>query len=612
MDIQADDIRKLLNNHTHSLLFSTKEEQDNWFTPINKEPTFQPLLEEIRIEANRLLREPLEEIPFSTFVLYRDAGSRLEYETVYFAKRRRLNTYAIMALLEPDSSIFLTELQNIIWSICNEYTWCLSAHIKYSAEMDTYIEHSSLQGEHIQQEYTIDLFAAETAFTLSEIYKLTENMLDPLIQKRMVDEVFRRVLKPYYNQSPFEWETATHNWASVCAGSIGSAALNLIEDKESLSIILERVIKSMDCYLAGFKDDGACTEGYGYWQYGFGYYTYFADLLYRKTEGSINLFQSRKVHQIALFQQKCFLHKNQVVNFSDSTQKGTVFLGLSHYLKKLYSDVEVPESELRASYTEDHCSRWAPALRNLLWFDHNENGEPWRDQSYYLEESQWFISRNTPYVFACKGGHNNEPHNHNDIGHFILQVNGETFLRDLGSGMYCDGYFGDERYSFLCNGSQGHSVPIINEQTQSGGSSHYATNVDVSIRDDIDKIEMDLAKAYEIDSLQKLNRTFIWKKDKNQELLLIDSYQFSEVPTSIVERFITPVLNIEEANDGIILEGERRLKITFDHHLLNFEIKKDEFINHAGEDEPLLIIDFSVREPRREVVVDFGFIFIES
>ncbi|WP_299092414.1 heparinase II/III family protein [uncultured Metabacillus sp.] len=604
--MNSEQIRNVIDNKKSSLLFSSQEEQDIWFETIKKKTAYQPLLEEIRVEANRLLSEPSQELTFSTFTIFRDTGARLEYEKAYFAKRRRLNTFVIMTLLQPKHSEYLEELQNMIWSICNEYTWCLPAHLKNSPEMATNSKGSISQTLQ-QPTYSIDLFAAETAFTLSEILKLTKNLLDPLLQKRMVEEVYRRVFLPFCHQPPFEWETSTHNWSSVCAGSIGSAALHIIEDEEMLSAILERVLSSMNYYLKGFNDDGACMEGYGYWQYGFGYYVYFADLLKKKTNGKIDLFDSEKVHQIALFQQKCFLYKNQVVNFSDSVQKATIFLGLSHYLKKIFPDVEAPEIDLRASYTEDHCSRWAPALRNLLWFDEHEEGVPWQNNTYYLRDSQWFISRNDHSVFACKGGHNDEPHNHNDIGHFILQAYGETFLRDLGSGLYSAAYFSEERYTLLCNGSQGHSVPIINNQFQAAGADHFATVKNVSIADDIDTFEIDMANTYDVKSLQKLQRKFSWNKDAKPELILRDTYQFSEQPDSIVERFITPFLQMTEDHEGVILNGNQKIKIKYNREQLDLIIREAEFVNHFGEKEDLLMLDFAVKNLSDSVQVEIVF-----
>lgn len=607
MLLKYEQIYALINKNKSSLLFSSKQEQDNWFKEIKEKIVYQSLLLEIKDEATKLLETPLQELTFYEFTIFRKNGSRLEYERSYFAKRRRLNTFALMSLIEPDEPIYLKVLHETIWSICNEYTWCLPAHLKKSPEMDTKLDEQFQQLE--DPFYTIDLFAAETAFTLSEILKLTEHIIDPLIQKRVVSEVFRRVLVPFQKQS-FDWETSTHNWSAVCAGAIGSAALYLIKDDKQLASILEKVLKAISYYLKGFNNDGACMEGYGYWQYGFGFYVYFADLLKKKTSGEINLFHIQKVHQIALFQQKCFIFKNQVVNFSDSTERGAIFLGLSHYLKTIFPDMEVPEVELRASYDEDHCSRWAPAFRNLLWLDDKISGNPWRNETYYLKDSQWFISRHDGYVFACKGGHNDEPHNHNDIGHFILQAKGESFLKDLGSGMYCEDYFNQKRYTFLCNGSHGHSVPIINNELQSEGKSYNATITNMTSNQAEDIIEMELRKAYEIKNLKYLDRKFQWKKSHSPELVLLDTFHFSENPISIVERFISPVMKVIEDSTGVILEGSEKIKVYFDREQLDLIIRENEFINHFGKREELYQLDFTVKKPSKLTSVEFRFRFM--
>ncbi|GJM76376.1 hypothetical protein HMSSN036_85920 [Paenibacillus macerans] len=96
----------------------------------------------------------------------------------------------------------------------------------------------------------------------------------------------------------------------------------------------------------------------------------------------------------------------------------------------------------------------------------------------FLPDAQWLVSRHRSaagsFGFAAKGGHNGEPHNHNDLGHFILIAGRDTFAADLGSGEYTADYFGAGRYRYDCNGSQGHSVPIINGRHQAEGERHAA------------------------------------------------------------------------------------------------------------------------------------------
>lgn len=95
------------------------------------------------------------------------------------------------------------------------------------------------------EQFTIDLFAAETAFALSEILELTKSFLEPQLQNRIVHEIYRRVLWPYMKQS-YHWETATHNWAAVSAGSIGAVALHLFTDLGELSLVLRKVLRTLE------------------------------------------------------------------------------------------------------------------------------------------------------------------------------------------------------------------------------------------------------------------------------------------------------------------------------------------------------------------------------
>ena len=89
----------------------------------------------------------------------------------------------------------------------------------------------------------------------------------------------------------------------------------------------------MEYYLKGFGDDGACVEGINYWAYGFGYFTYFAQLLYQYSDGKDNLFDNKKVENIAVFPQKLWFKNNNTVTFSDCGDKFTQRSGLIHFFK---------------------------------------------------------------------------------------------------------------------------------------------------------------------------------------------------------------------------------------------------------------------------------------
>ncbi|KHF34798.1 hypothetical protein CM49_03020 [Paenibacillus sp. P1XP2] len=284
---------------------------------------------EIAAEGERLLEAPTPELTYALFQVYAKTGSRREYEQAYFERRRRLNTFALLSLRSPEK--YLDPLLDILWAICDEYSWCVPAHLP-----DRLADNE------------IDLFAAETGFALAEISVLLRPQLPPLMSDRIRSEVKRRVLTPFLAHGPYAWETATHNWSAVCAGSVGAAALLLEEDARRLADILARTEQSMEHYLSGFGEDGACLEGIGYWRYGFGYFVYYSDLLLTRSKGRLDWFRREKVAQIAAFQQKCFLCGDQVVNFSDSHPRNHVHLGLSHKLAERFPGVTPPPARLRA------------------------------------------------------------------------------------------------------------------------------------------------------------------------------------------------------------------------------------------------------------------------
>lgn len=132
----------------------------------------------------------------------------------------------------------------------------------------------------------VDLFASETAQTLAEIILLLGEQLDSHVVAQVRGEVERRVLEPvFWEPRHFQWETADHNWAAVCASGCGIAALLLAEDDPRKATAIEKMLGSLDCFLAGYREDGGCPEGVGYWVYGFGYFIYFADMLGELTGG---------------------------------------------------------------------------------------------------------------------------------------------------------------------------------------------------------------------------------------------------------------------------------------------------------------------------------------
>lgn len=570
-------------------------ETEAWSKRVLETPALSSLLEEIRVAGRELAAAPMPDLPWSLFKRVYEDGDRSAYEKPYFNRRKRLTTYGLLAWLEPERADYLDALLDAVWLICDEYTWSLPAHAALKDAPDA-----------PDPSTHVDLFAAETAFAIAELLALTGDRWPAAVRLKAEAEARRRVLDPYRSGRLFGWEKMTNNWTAVCAGSIGAAAVHLVRDAGEWQDIMARVFPSLECFLSGFGEDGACQEGYNYWVYGFGFFTYFADLLRRGTGGAIDLLADGKVGRIAKFQEVSFLGDDKVVNFSDASSHRRVFLGLSHYLHRRYPDMSVPPADLRAPYEEDHAFRWASALRNLIWFDPDLNGEAWKAGSSYLPDAQWLLSRHhaagageaLPFGFAAKCGHNGEPHNHNDVGHFLLWADGETYLADLGAGPYSKAYFGEERYTFLCNGSQGHSVPIVDGSYQGAGRERRGQVLEAACGSEADLLEMDLATAYaEAPGLRGLVRRLAWSKPAGgalPALRLTDAYRFAAAPSSLVERLICAIRPEPGLSPGtMVLRGKRlALTLNYDPERWQPSVTPFSFADHYRVESTFYMLDF--------------------
>ena len=547
---------------------------------IARESANAAIVGELVQDGERLLATSIPALTQELFELFASQGNRLAYEGVYFERRRRLTTFGLLMLLYPERKDYLSALVAIVEAVLEENTWCLPAHMR---------------GETLER--GIDLFAAETGFALAELIVLAGDAIPIELRERIRVEVDRRLFKPYLTMGPYAWETADHNWAAVCAGSIGSAALLLERDGERLAEISGKVLGTLSCYLSGFGVDGACLEGVGYWNYGFGYFVYYADLLYRRSGGRIDLLADDKVRQIALFQQRCYLCGDRTANFSDTAERSPAHRGLSAYLVGRYASVEAPPESVYASLRDDHCARFAPALRDLFWVgggyreDDARGGSAWSPGSWYLPDAKWLVSRHGSeygqFGFAAKGGHNAEPHNHLDVGQFIVVAEGEpAFAADLGRGEYTAQYFGEGRYDYDCNGAQGHSLPVIGGRRQQPGRSYEALVLKAEPSREEDVLEQELAGTYDCPELASLVRRLAWRKAELPSLELIDEYKFGK-PVGDIEELIISRCEPEVIMPGeIVLRGGRlNVIVSYDASLLTPSAERRTMSGHDGTED---------------------------
>ena len=480
-------------------------------------------LDAVEARARAALATPIPQLPWSLFRLFRDTGNRYLYEAPYFERRRRLADLQVCLLAGRDTDgSLLAAFQDMIWAICEEYTWSLPAHL-WDCDI---ARHESIQ---------LDLFASETGFYLAEIVHNLGDRLDPRIVTRIRECIRERIIESYLAHYPkLGWESGPNNWGAVCAGSIGSVFLYEEHDPIRLETAFRRLFATMRGYLSTFPEDGACEEGVEYWAYGFGYYVIFAELLSEYTGGAINLLDDPKIHAIARFPQRVQLSTTRTVSFSDGGRFYNPQHCILERLNRRFPDVVPPGGPIKDAQN----ARPGHLVREFAWCDPSRPATPPPDAAEFFPGNEWLVVRKAPFAFAALFGNNGVSHNHNDVGAFLLIDGDREGPMDLGRGEYTRQYFGEQRYGLRFCGSHGHSVPIVGGQFQKQGCEHKASDVRFGkAADGSVSFSGDIAGTYAIEGLASLRREFTVRADA-REATVTDDFVFDGAPLSVTERFI--------------------------------------------------------------------------
>ena len=179
-------------------------------------------------------------------------------------------------------------------------------------------------------------------------------------------------------------------------------------------------------------------------------------------------------------------------------------------------------------------------------------------------------------------------------------LDGIELLADLGCGEYTKAYFSGERYSIFCNGSFGHSVPIVNGCGQSEGAEHAAKVLSFSADGGRAVLALEIAGAYDCPGLESLVRRFEF--DGGEKLAVMDSFAFSrgddaDGHVTIIERFVT------RAPDALA----RLLAITCSRSDASPVIASHLHREHDGGESLIKSLDYALRSSERNFSIAFEF-----
>lgn len=506
----------------------------------------------LNIALLELEKKPEVPITDSIYRLANKEGNRGIYKPRYYRTMDRLEHFILAECIE-NKGRFLHQITVYSNAILAMKSWLHPNH-----DDD---DNGVLEGRRV----SIDLGARKFGSVLA----LAEALLDDKLEQDLRDEITKqlqwRIIDTYLqscktNDENNRWIKTKSNWNSVCnSGSVFVTIATSKSEDERLAAIGSALNSSVH-YLSGFGDDGYCSEGLGYWRYGFGHYLYLAQILHDYTGGKINLFDSdnpEKLKNIGNFPEKFEIQNQRCAPFSDGvssiSKKGSNF---SYALSAKYYDAQKP-SELRLEEAVEQLIAWEKP--DDFTFNDNKERNKLPDYSYF-DDFGMVISRgkqNAPFSIAIKAGHNSENHNHNDIGTYSIVLDKDIMTGDIGAPSYIAGAFSPDNKA---RSSWGHPVPRIDNTLQSKGREFEGIVTATEFTKDGDKVVMNIKAAYEIPSLEKLIRTIENDKSGFGTITIEDSFSSTKPVTFGIAIMTLNAYEIIDNNTVILTSKNQKVK----------------------------------------------------
>lgn len=511
--------------------------------------------------GERHLHRAWAELPDSVFAQFKKNGNRVNYEGLCFDRRRQL-AELVMAEVVEDKGRFMGDILDGIRVHIAEPWWGIPAH------------YSKAKPDHNVQ--TVDLFNAETASMIAWTRHLLASKLEnlaPGLCDTIDSEIEHRFLIPAARDK-YWWKGAGMNWNPwICSNWL--ACISFCEKNESRRAdALSQIENSLQRFIDAYPDDGGCDEGPGYWDRAA------ASLFECMQWHDFKNIDRQKLQRMGAYIYKVYIGNDYCVDFADShTNRSVQQLNILYPFALYVNDITMRQfaahmfcRDLSAYYGKSGnfptLGREVMFLRHLNELMAEQPHEPLLEE-VWLPDLQIMTAREHEgtvkglYV-AMKGGHNDESHNHNDVGSFIVYADGEPLIIDAGVGEYTSKTFSGGRYDIWTMQSAYHNLPRINGVGQKDGKQYRATEVSHTPK----SLSMDIANAYPAEAkVGKWLRT-VTLSNKGK-VCVTEDYVLKEYlsPSQII--FITPVK--PQLKRGKVVLGKHA--ITFDRKALVADVE---------------------------------------
>jgi len=450
------------------------------------------------------------------YARYHRDGDRVTYEAGVFARGERLTVAAVLAAVGLEDT-WLDEVADGVVLLCEQSTWCWPAHD------DTNARHGAVLPT--VTDPFLDLGAGEVVGQLAWIDHLLGDALDartPGLRARVRHEARVRVLDPFRTRREWHWlglDGDVHNWNPWIHGNVLVAALQLVDDPAERASIVALVVEGLDRYVASLPDDGAIDEGFHYWWNGACRALEALELLAHATDGALDAHDVPALRETVAFPHRMHLGGDWYVNHAD----GPARCGDELPWRELHRAAERAGDDdaraLAASHRRAGGSVTAPAhglgrvlraLTDARWRD-ADAPEPPLPRDVWLPSTQVLVARQdrgrtAGLTLVAKGGHNGEHHNHDDVGSFVVAVDGVPAVVDAGRPTYTAQTFGPDRYLIRAMQSAWHNVPVVRGTPQGTGAEFAARDVVATVGESTG-LTLDLAACYPGVGLRTWRRT---------------------------------------------------------------------------------------------------------
>ncbi|MBN1910347.1 MAG: heparinase II/III family protein [Pirellulales bacterium] len=519
--------------------------------------------------------KPFPELTDALYLEFSKNGNRSRCQSVIGQRHKRLGPLVVAECLENQGR-FLPEIEKTIREILSEKTWVLPAHDRAL---------TNFKGKEI----TIDLRSSAVAWELATAVYWLGDRLGAKVRDEVQEELERRVFGPFESmirqgEPRMWWIQCTNNWNAVCLANVTGAALTAIESPSRRAFFAAAAEANIRNFLEGFTSDGYCSEGLGYWNYGFGNFLRLAETLHQQTGGRVDLMDSDQIRAISQFGRRMEMMPGVYPALADCKPGSRPGPWMMRYVDRRYG----------FGWTQDRgpldglSSVASLADFGLLAFPNSVTPRPEPIEPPATQPRRdWFpdagvlIGRPAPGTdnalgVALKGGHNAEHHNHNDVGSFVVALAGKTPLVDPGSEVYTRRTFGSRRYKSGVLNSWGHPVPLVAGKRQHTGRDAQAKVLRTDFTDKNDTLVLDLRSAYEVDGLKKLERTFVFSRENRGSLTVTD-----RVEMATPERFGVALITFDKwrrtAPDRLVVgQGAGAIVVEIDAHGAAFDIHSEE------------------------------------